>query len=164
MWPKKYWNAPTQSLHHFQPLNVLWEAIVAKPTPWLTCAIGSDLFSTPMPAHVLLVPWHCRTNPLMISESFCMGGAVINWWTDAILISCACFIICQANLHLEVSSVRYPAIVTIANMKYLRQRKALTSVSANKKENTRISHLCMIQLSSIDGSLCRRLFWSSTEC
>ena len=71
---KKYWNAPTQSLHRFQPSDMLWEAIVAKPTPWLTCAIGSDLFSTPMPAHVLLVPRHCSTNPLTISESFCMGG------------------------------------------------------------------------------------------
>ncbi len=81
-----------------------------------------SFFSTPMPAHVLLVPRHCSTNPLTISESFCMGGgAVINWWTDAILTSCAC---CSSNwiqvlfiICLKVSSVGHPAIVPFANMR-----------------------------------------------
>ena len=141
---KKDWNVLTQSLHHFQPSDVLWEAIVAMPTPRLTCAIGSDLFSTPMPALVLLVPQHCSTNPLTIFESFCMGGgAGINWWTDATLTLCICcssnliqvlFIIYQANQHLKVSSVGHPAIMPFANVKYLRQKKALTPVSA---KNTR---------------------------
>ncbi len=75
--------------------------------------------------------------------------------------SCSCsdsvwiqlfLIICHANLRWNVRSVGHPGTVPFPKVKYLRQRKAFTSVMARMNKNTRFSHRSVIQVFSIEGA------------
>ena len=51
---------------------MIWETLAAHPSAWSACAIGSDLFTATMPAHVLLKPRRRGACPLPISVKFRM--------------------------------------------------------------------------------------------
>jgi hypothetical protein len=51
---------------------MIWETLAAHPSAWSACAIGSDLFTATMRAHVLLKPRRRGACPLPISVKFRM--------------------------------------------------------------------------------------------
>ena len=51
---------------------MIWETLAAHPSTWSACAIGSDLFTATMRAHVLLKPRRRGACPLPISVKFSM--------------------------------------------------------------------------------------------
>ncbi len=117
-----------------------------------------------------------KYNQQIIEVGRCIGflaffGAVSNLWTEPICTSLAAsssatiqlfLMSCHANRRQKTRSEGQPGIEPLAKVKYQRARNAFTSVIAKINENTRISHLWVIQESSIEGSPWRRLLWSST--
>jgi hypothetical protein len=140
------------------------EAVIAQPVPRKACAISSYLSTAMVAAHVLLVLRFRRGIPLSIPEAFCMWRR-----SHQLMNRCDIDLVLPFRLrhnpavhyHLprqsHARSVGHPARVPFPKVKYRRQRKAFTSMMARMNENTGVSHRCVIQLSSIEGSAWRRL-------
>ena len=145
---------------------MLTKAVVAQPVPRSACAISSYLLTAMVAAHELLVPRYCRRIPLPIPVIFCMGRRshelMQRWDTHLILPfllrhnpAVLYHLPCQSPTKRKECGASWKG--PFSESEVPRQRKAFTSVMARMNENTRVSHRCVFQLSSIEGNACRRL-------
>jgi len=145
---------------------MIWETLAAHPSTWSACAIGSDLFTATMLAHVLLKPCHRGAIPLPITVKFRMVRSSHQLINQRDTLQSCCRLLRRNPAVPDELSCQTPTEYnkcwaasnrTFCESKYRRARNAFTSEIAKTSVNTRVSHRWVIQESSTEGKAWRRL-------